>query len=363
MKKGILILIVVLYGFSGKAQLIKRPFIIEPKFHMGMNLPFYKALDYLIEEDIYAFDLSVSFPTYGKDYWEKIYRYPRQGLGLSCWSLGNNDVFGKAYVLYTFLNVPLTGFTGKFSINYQIAGGIAYLPKNFNVYTNHLNRAIGSQGNVYIHVGMDGKLELSSRFSLLIEAGFTHFSNGKTRSPNYGINAGTVSLGCNYIFNEMLSVAHNPEIPAVVKKYYQSVFFSAGVKVYDNLSDIKYLTTSLSYNLERAISLKRKLGLGADLSYDGSIREDLSGEDGMTSEEFNKFIRFGMHASYAVRYKQLVMGIQAGYYLYAKSIVITPVYNKISLQYLLPRNLAVSIAVKSHMAKADCFEYGLGYYW
>jgi len=330
---------------------------------MGMNLPFYEALDYLIEDDIYAFDLSVSFPTYGKDYWEKIYRYPRQGLGLSWWSLGNNDVFGKAYALYTFINIPISGFSEKFSINYQISGGVAYLPKNFNVYTNHLNRAIGSQWNIFIHLGMDGKIDLSSRLSLLVEAGITHFSNGKTRSPNYGINAGTVSLGCNYIFNYRLSGFQNPELPAVEKKYYQSLFLSAGAKVYDNLSGTKYLTTSISYNLERAISLKRKVGLGADLSYDGSIREDLSGEDGIPEKDFNKFIRFGIHASYAVRYKQLIMGIQAGYYLYAKSIIITPVYNKISLQYLLPKNLVFSIAVKSHLAKADCFEYGLGYYW
>ena len=37
---------------------------------------------------------------------------------------------------------------------------------------------------------------------MVLEAGATHFSNGKIRSPNYGINAGTFSLGVNYRFND-----------------------------------------------------------------------------------------------------------------------------------------------------------------
>ena len=106
MKKGFLLIILVLTGLAGKTQLVKRPVIIESRVHTGMNLPFYKALGYLIQNDIYAFDLSVIFPTYGKDYWEKLYRYSSQGIGFSYWSLGNNEVFGKAYALYTFINIP-----------------------------------------------------------------------------------------------------------------------------------------------------------------------------------------------------------------------------------------------------------------
>ena len=363
MKKGFLVFILVLTVLAGKAQLVKRPVIIESRVHTGMNLPFYKALGYLIQKDIYAFDLSVSFPTYGKDYWEKLYRYPSQGVGFSYWSFGNNDVFGKAYALYTFINIPFFTRIEKFSFNYQVSSGVAYLPKKFDIYRNHLNRAIGSHTNIYIHLGIDGKIKLFPRSEMVIEAGVTHFSNGKTKSPNYGINAGSFSLGFNYIFNNKGAVIQDPEIPRQGKQYVQSVIYSAGSKVYDNLLGKKYLVSSVSYNLERIINLKMKIGLGADFSYDGSISEDLAGEDGTPEKDFVKLIRFGLHTSYAIRYKQLIMGIQIGYYLYSKSIVITPVYNKISVQYLLTRNMIGSIAIKSHMAKADCLEYGIGYYW
>jgi len=363
-KNGLLIFILVFAGLAAKAQLIQRPFIIEPRIHTGMDLPFYKALRYLTHEDIYAYDLSVSFPTYGKDFWEKLYRYPRQGVGFSYWSLGNNDVFGKAYALYTFINIPFFKHTEKFSFNYQISCGAAYLPKIFDINKDHLNRAIGSHTNIYIHLGIDGKVTILPRCELVIEAGVTHFSNGKTRSPNYGINAGSFSLGLNYIFNNKGKIILDPEIPGIENRYVQSVIYSAGTKVYDNLLGKKYFVSSASYNLERILNHKRKIGLGADLSYDKSISEALASEDGTPEKNFYKLIRFGLHASYAIRYKQLVLGIQIGHYLYySKSTVITPVYNKISIQYLITRNLIGSISIKSHMAKADCLEYGIGYYW
>lgn len=353
----------VFAGLTAKGQFIQRPVIVESRIHAGMNLPFYKALRYLTQDDIYAFDLSVSFPTYGKDYWEKLYRYPRQGVGFSYWSLGNNDVFGKAYALYSFINIPFLKHTDKFSFNYQISCGAAYLPKKFDINKDHLNRAIGSHANIYIHLGIDGKVTILPRCELVIEAGATHFSNGKTRSPNYGINAGSFSLGINYIFNNKGTIILDPEIPRMDKLYVQSVIYSAGIKVYDNLLGKNYFVSSATYNLERILNHKRKIGLGADFSFDGSIREALATEDGTPENDFFKLIRFGLHASYAIQYKQLVLGIQIGHYLYSKSTVITPVYNKISIQYLMTRNLLGSISITSHMAKADCLQYGIGYYW
>lgn len=363
MKNRLLIIILVLTSLIGKSQLVKNPFVIETKLHTGMNLPFYKALGYLIKDDIYAFDISLSRPADGKDYWETLYRYPRQGVGFSDWSLGNNDVFGKAYVIYTFISIPLLKHPRIFSLNYQMAAGGAYIPKTFNIYTNHLNRAIGSHANIYIHFGANGRITVTPLLEAVVEAGITHFSNGKTKSPNYGINVGAFSFGFSYFLNKNNFVKYETEIPEFQKHYVQSVIYSAGLKVSDNLLDRKYLTSSISYNIERTVSIKRKIGLGTDFSYDGSIKEDLASNEGNPEQDFGKLIRFGIHSSYAVRYKKTVLGIQLGYYLYSKYTVITRVYNKISFQYLLPRNFSANLSIKSHMAKADCFEFGIGYSW
>jgi hypothetical protein len=361
-KKTSLILVFLFTGLAAQAQFFKQPVIIEPKIHTGLIIPFYDALGYLVQDDVYAYDLSVGFPTFGRNYWEKLYRYPRAGAGYSCWSLGNDAVFGKAHALYSFLNVPFLK-KKRFSLNYQFSFGGAYFPKRFDEKDNHLNRAIGSHGNVYIRVGIDGRIKLLPGTELVVEAGLTHFSNGKIKSPNYGLNAGSFSIGINYLFNSGAATIHEPEIPGPGKRCIQSVIYSAGIKVYDNLLDKKYFATAVTYNLERKINHKKRVGFGADLFYDGSIREALAGEDGKPENDFDKLIRFGLHGSYSVRYKQLIMGIQVGHYLYSKYTVLTPFYNRISVQYLFPKNLIGSIAIKTHLGKADCLEWGIGYYW
>jgi hypothetical protein len=362
-KNRILIVTLLLTCFAGKAQPVKNPVILETRVHTGIVFPLYDALSYLIQDDVSALDFTISFPTYGKDFWEKIYNYPRPGIGYSFWSLGNKEVFGNAHVLYSYLNIPIIRRPDKFSFNYQISLGGAWLPRYFDIEENHLNRAVSSHLNIYVRLGIDGKIMLFPRCELVLEAGVSHISNGKTRSPNYGINAGTFSLGINYLIGDYAKIIQEPVIPKQGKKYVQSIVTSAGVKVYDNLLNKKYLTSSLSYNIDRLLNLRRRIGLGTDLFYDGSISEGLAGEDGAPEEDFNKFIRFGIHASYSIRYKQMTGGIQLGHYLYSQYTVLTKVYNKISVQYLFTEHLLGSVAIKSHMGKADCLEWGIGYYW
>ncbi len=362
MKGRILIILLLLNGTLTRSQFYNKPFIIGSEIHSGFNIPVYQALGYLVQDDIFAADLSVSFQSTGKDHWEKLYNYPRSGLGFSAWTLGNNEILGNAFAAYSFINVPLKTGSGKFSLNMQTSAGAAYLPYKFDIRENPLNRAIGSNYNIYIRLAIEGRLKILPLCELVTEAGLTHFSNGKTRSPNYGINAATMSLGVNCLFNQESFARTDPEIPEVSKKYIHSFFVTAGSKVYDNLYGKRYLSLTSSYNLERYVSNIGKAGLGADLFYDASIGEAL-GENGIAEDDFLKLIRAGIHASYALRYKRMTGGLQVGYYVYSKKIVLTSIFNKLFLQYLFTDNIAGSLSIRSHWGKADSFEYGIGYVW
>jgi len=362
--KNLLLVVILLFTtFTSTAQNTGDPFILGTKVHTGMVFPIYEALSYLVENDLYALDITISFPTYGKDYWEKLYNYPRPGAGYSFWTLGNNDVFGKAHALYGFVNMPIFKRSDKFSLNYQISVGGAYITKRFDISENHINRAVSTHANIFFRFGVDTKIKYNARSEFVIEAGATHFSNGKIKSPNYGLNSGTLSLGFNYLIGNYPAIIQEPEIPETGKLYEQSLFYSAGVKVYDNLLDYKYFTSSFSYNLERILNHRRRIGLGADLFYDGSINEALSVEEGNEDDEFKNLIRFGLHASYAARYKQLTLGIQAGHYLYSKYTVLTKLYTRLSVQYMLSDHLSAGLTLRSHFGKADCAELGAGYFW
>ena len=363
MKNTLIIILLLFFCIAGRAQHTKYPVIIETNVHTGIVFPLYEALSYLIEDDVYAFSVTVNFPTYGKDFWEKLYNYPRPGAGYSFWTLGNNDVFGKAHALYGYINMPIIKHSDKFSLNYQMSIGGAYITKRFDVYENHINRAVSTHANIFFRFGIDAKIKYNPRSELVIEAGGTHFSNGKIKSPNYGLNAGTLSLGFNYLIGNPSEIIQEPVMPESGKHYVQSVNYSAGVKVYDNLAGNNYFTSSLSYNLEIVINQRRRLGGGADLFYDGSINEALAVEEGNQEDEFKNLFRAGLHISYSARYKQLILGIQAGHYLYTKYTVLTKIYTRLSVQYMLSDHLSAGLALRSHFGKADCFELGACYYW
>lgn len=363
MRGKVFLLVMVLAGLTGKAQNARRPFIVESKFHAGLNLPFYKALDYLIEEDLYAFDIACSLPATGKDQWEKLYNYPRPGLGYTFWTLGNREVMGNAHAVYGFINIPVTSRTKAIRFSIQTSAGAAFIPMKFDIRENHLNRAIGSSANIYIRLGFDARAKLTPRTEMIIEAGTTHFSNGKTRSPNYGINTGSLSFGMNYMFNQKNFIVADPELTPFSKELIHSILLTAGPKVYDNLLNNKYISSTLSYNIERHVRRSGKAGLGADLFYDGSIAEALTDEAGGHDNDIAKLLRIGLHGSYTLRYKRFMGGFQAGYYVYSKYTILTNIYNKISLQYMVSDNIIASASIRSHWGKADALEYGVGYTW
>jgi hypothetical protein len=333
-------------------------------FHSGYNLPFYKALDYIIEDRVSAFDLSLGFQGDGSDLWENSFKNPRTGFGYSYWKLGNDEILGSAHAVYGFMNAPIKRFR-KLSLNIQCSAGAAYLPLKFDIDENHLNRAIGSHMNVFIRLGADARFTILPNTELVLGAAISHFSNGKTASPNYGINTGTISAGMNYLFRSPLpsSIAPVPEEIKLLPHFTHSINISAGTKVYDNLLNKKYLSSSVTYNIEKNFNYVSHAGFGTVIFYDSSITEALKVEKGINGSDFKKLIRLGVHASYTCRYKNFIAGIQLGHYLYSKYKVMTNIYNRISVQYLLTDNMALSAAVKSHLGKADCLEYGITFLW
>jgi hypothetical protein len=355
-------IVMSVYVFPQEVNRQKLNLIVEPRLHYGMVIPFYDAIKYLVQDNASGFELLIAFPTYGKDYWEKLYRFPRAGAGYSCWDLGNRQVFGTAHALYGFFNASVFKFRDRFSLNYQISFGASYLTKPFDIDENYLNRAIGSHGNVYFRIGLDSRYIISPRIEFMVESGFSHFSSGKFKSPNYGLNALTGSLGVNYLFGNAKRGKLDPEIPPPGKKLHQSVIYSAGIKVFDNIYGTRYFISSLSYDLDWSWTHKRKLGIGADLFYDASIAEAL-GVDGVNNQNEANFIRFGIHGSYALQYRKLFMKMQLGHYLYSKYTDLTLVYSRLALQYLITSHIMLNVSLKSHMAKADFIEWGVGYYW
>lgn len=336
---------------------------INTKVHYGFIVPHHESITYLLEKHIPGFELEISRPAYGKHIWEQLYRYPRTGIGYFFCDYGNPEVLGQAHALYGFINIPVIKKGDNFYLlNYEISFGASYLTKKFDVRENHLNTVVGANLNVYFRLGLDTKIPLSKKLELTGEVGFSHCSNGKWRSPNYGLNVITGSLGLNYFLSNTNKEKVKLELPKSTSKNYYSIIYSAGAKVFDNLYNNYYFISSLSVDYERHLNLKRRIGIGADIFYDKSISEALA-VDGELNEDIANLFKFGLHGSHTLVYNRLSMILNIGRYLYSKYTDLSLFYSRAGVRYKLTNHFLLNISLKAHNAKADFVEWGVGYIW
>ena len=161
--------------FAGNQNGILNNFYIDSKVHYGFIIPHHKSIAYLLDKHVRGLELNISLPAYGNHIWEQLYRYPRTGAGYFFCDYGNPEVLGKVHALFGFMNIPIIrNHNNNHLLNYQIAFGMSYLTKRFDVYENYLNTAIGTHLNIYFRLGFDTKIPISEKFELLGEIGFTH---------------------------------------------------------------------------------------------------------------------------------------------------------------------------------------------
>lgn len=336
--------------------------IIEAKLHYGYVLPLYKAIEYVVNSEVCSFDIYLLKQTTGKDYWEILYKYPLYGMGFSFSNLGNNKIYGYATSIYSCFDYSLFRNKG-FNLNSRFNFGYSYINKKFNLYDNYLNRAIGSNHNIFIRLSLNTLAKIANNKNLLFDCSFTHYSNGKTKSPNYGLNILTFSLGLrfnikNYEHNNLYY--HDELKQDKIKKFSQFLFFSGGNKVYDNLLNIRYKFFTATYQLNYTKALLKQYGVGISVFYDESIGEAISKDIGIYDNRVNIRFRIGTYLVRSFQFKNVMFNLMLGYYVYSKYTDLTLIYSRMLLQYYFNKRFSLGVGIKAHMAKADMLEWGIG---
>ncbi len=169
---SILFISIVLINNITKSQ-NKDKYYIESKFHYGFIAQHRPTMNDLIKYSSKSIDLLIGKQTFGKKYWEQLYRYPSYGIGYYWVDLGNPSMLGNANALYFFVNIPVF-YNNKYSIDYNMASGLSYLQKG--------NKAIGSHFNVYVNFSTNIKYRLYRNLWIVSGVGATHFSNGAIKN-------------------------------------------------------------------------------------------------------------------------------------------------------------------------------------
>jgi len=130
--------------------------------------------------------------------------YPgaHQGLGVSWHDL--NPQLGNPLSVYVFQGARIARLARKLALNYEWNLGLTLGWNPYNAETNPYNISIGSRVTAYINVDFYLQWILSRQMDINLGFTLTHFSNGNTSMPNYGLNTAGLSVGMAYYINRTI---------------------------------------------------------------------------------------------------------------------------------------------------------------
>jgi len=355
-------LIIILFGFihSAKCQSFTDKLSIGGNFYYGFIIPHHSDMIHLTNRHFTMQEVNLTMQTNGNKLWHQLFNYPILGLSLLYSDLGNNPYLGNVISVMPTMNFNLT-LKKKFNLYFRLGSGLGYLTKRFERLENYKNTVIGTHLNVAIQLMYEARWNITNRWTLNAGISLTHFSNGAFKTPNLGINITTLHLGASWKINKNPSEKILQTIPVINKKKIEFSFYALfGTKELNPPDGKKYLSYCFSTTIMKPLSIKRKLGLGIDVSVSYAYLESLKERGIEPSNDFQK-LRPGVNISYKLDFSHLAMLMQVGCYLYTLQTKDGYIYDRFSFEYTFKKHYIIHLGLKSHFFTADLIELGVGY--
>jgi len=348
-----------------KNRLYRSNLVLEAKTYYGFIISHHVGME-IYNSHFPAFELSLTKATYGKKFWEQMFNYP--WIGISWWysNLGTSDYLGTVNAIFPYLNFPLVE-TDNIKIGFRLGAGIGYLNKKFDRLDNYKHLSIGTHINFAGNLMLDLRWHITDR--LVFSGGFslTHFSNGAVKLPNYGLNIPAVSAGIGYFLQKANKPIHRPLFSPVrpseidMRRIIQfDITGAIGFKNMESVFGGRYIAYSAFGNILKPITYKSKLGIGFDVSYDGSDMLILERNNMIVPNKIS-LVKTGFNFVYELEIGRLSFDVNYGFYLSGIDKSDGSVYHKLSMRYDITKHIFANITLKTHWGKADYIGWGVGY--
>jgi Lipid A 3-O-deacylase (PagL) len=325
-------------------------------------------------------DFHVTKQLYGQKAWHEWMNYPSVGLSLVYYDIGSESL-GKALGLFPTIDLRFRT-RPKFQSKMQIGLGLAYLTRYYDALTNPDNNAVGSNVNGTAQIKWQNQYSVSNNWQILFGLSVTHYSNGSSQQPNFGINIGAAQFGVKWQPNKVNTVdAGNPD--AFGKGYIHRDTSSKptrrfGVSMHAGMTYVepgvlrgpRYPFYFMSIGGLYRTSKVNQVLLGFDYEYDKSTYYwSLHSATVFTEEDANKAAsRWSVFVADEIFFGNFSFWAQTGYYLNHKTAIsLTAIwYNKIGLRYHFPpigrpkTRFFVGSYLKTHRVAAEYMGLGFG---
>ena len=305
--------------------------------------------------------LSWNKKTYGKEEWEQMYNYPDYGISFTYQNLKNN-ILGDNFGLYAHYNF----YFFKRYLMVRIGQGFAYTTNPYDKETNFKNNAFGSKilSSTYAMVNFK-KERLFDNFGLQAGLSLIHYSNANVKAPNISVNSVVFNVGVNYNFLD--------EEPEYIKTYKKEKFtepikyniaFRSGINQSDVVGSGQFPFYIFSFYADKRINKKSAFQLGTEAHISMFLKEFIRYKHAaFPKEEINlnsDYKRVGVFAGHELFINKLSIVTQLGYYIYYPFEFEGRVYQRVGLKRYINDKWFAALTLKSHAAKAEAVEVGIG---
>lgn len=314
-------------------------------------------MSHLLQGPTLALELDYEKQTAGNKTWHESYNYPYWGVAGFYYDHGNPDVLGQTFGCLPYLNFHLVR-RQSFEITLRTGIGLSYSTKKFDIDENHKNLAIGSHFNATIDF-MIGVRKTWGRSTVTAGIEFMHHSNGAIYLPNLGINTPTLNLGYGYKLSKDENRHVKPKTPYLSSnKWAYQILGIASVKQEYPLGTAHYGVGSIGLSAIKMFTQKSGLMLRLDWIYNNAHQRNISS---FSKSNFSQIWQSGVSANYYLAVDRLKILLGMGVYLKNSLNPDGYIYSRAGFQYQWSNGWVANLAIKSHYARADYVEFGIGY--
>lgn len=333
---------------------------LDVQYFRGNVMPHTDDLDYFLQGHPDGILISLYKKTYGHQEWEREYNSPDYG-GYFIFQDFKNDILGKVYGVGAHYNFY---FLNR-KVQFKIAQGVAYTTNPHDKETNSKNFAFGSEIVANTNFAVNYTTPLFDRFELKAGLLFTHFSNGRIKAPNSGVNSYGVNLGVTYNFEEPLErqIDTLQKVKITEPLRYNFVLRS-GISESPIIGSGQKPFFHPAFYIDKRISRKSAFQLGTEVFLTNSYKEFIKyqsiayPEENVTADTDYK--RAGVFIGYELFINRISLEAQVGYYVYQPYKSDIPVYDRLGMKYYITKKIFTGLSIKTHIFLAEAMEFVMG---
>ena len=358
-----LILLIVCIGNDHLCKVCKAQTNLRLTAHYGFIIPHREEIKNLIQGHSWGVNAEMPLRYKQEKFWHRAWSNPRQTWTITYLNTGNPKQLGSHYSILHQLYLPLQKPSLERKLKHQLALGIGlgYTSKVWNQTENYQATMLSSHVNTAL--SMQYGMQMTTLAGRAISWGFrlAHFSNGSLKTPNLGTNNFSFfvatelkPMNCNTIRNS----------DSILTKDCSHFRFTAGycfgLKEIPPPGEKKYFVNGINLGLDVRLNPKSSFTCGVDVMRNSSLPILLQEKKEILLSA-NDMAQLGATLGYVMHFNRFELRFQQGLYCVDRYKEDGILYQRVGLRFYVTERCWASVMLKTHFAKADYGEYGIGY--